>query len=66
MTKNFMSELKNDKLVETIIFNGAVFEVMERPEVLWGGTLEYETETVKHPDMVALRRFQELCSVLRK
>jgi len=66
MTKNFMSELKSDKLVETLNFNGVVFEVMERPEVLWVGTLEYETETEKHPDMAALRRFQDLCSAAPK
>ena len=61
MSQNFMSELKNDKLVETISFNGAVFEVMERPETSWVGTLEqkYDTEFERLCD-TALRRFQEL------
>lgn len=61
MAQNFTNELKNDKLVETIEIGSAIFEVMERPEVIWVGTLEqqYDTE-IERLAHNALLRFQEL------
>jgi len=56
-----MSVLKQERLIETISFNSATFDIIERPETLWVGTMSHNDD-----GQDALRRFQELCPVAPK
>ena len=50
-----------EKLVETIIYEDVEFEVVERPEVLWVGCLDYAKNNTDEPDTEAtLKRLQWL------
>jgi hypothetical protein len=40
-----------EKLVETIIYNDVVFEVVERPEILWVGKIAYASNNTDEPDI---------------
>ena len=51
-----------EKLIETIIYKGVAFEVVERPDVIWVGCVDYAKNNTDEPDIDAtLKRFQELC-----
>jgi len=59
--------LQHEKRVETIQCNGAVFEVVERPETIWVGTISYANNHFDEPDMGALlKRYQDLVFVAPK
>jgi len=50
-----------EKLVETINYKGIAFEVVERPDVLWVGCVDYARDNTGESDIDAtLRRFQAL------
>lgn len=50
-----------EKLVETITYKGVEFEVVERPDVLWVGCVDYAENNTDESDVGAtLRRFQAL------
>ena len=50
-----------DKLIETIEYDGAVFEVVERPEVIWVGKTAYAPNFDVEPDIGGLfNTYQEL------
>ena len=52
-----------EKAVEAFSHGRATFEVVERPEVLWVGTLAWAENNNDEPDMGALlKRYQALCS----
>lgn len=65
-----------EKLAELFLYNGASFEVEERPEVLWVGCVDYASNRTDEPDIGAtLERYQRLigisknvsfCSLLKK
>ena len=53
---------QHERIVETIQVNGAVFDVVERPETLWVGTISYAKNNRDDPDFKGcLKRFQKLC-----
>ncbi|MDF2544356.1 MAG: hypothetical protein K0S47_4074 [Herbinix sp.] len=53
--------MEYEKLMETIHYNGATFEVVERPEILWVGKIAYATNLTDEPDIGNLLRvYQEL------
>lgn len=50
----------HEKLVQTIMFKGVKFEVIERSGVIWVGCAEYAVNNAAEPDVAAaLRRFRE-------
>jgi hypothetical protein len=52
---------QKEKCVDTFTFGMAVFEVMERPEALWVGTLAWAADNSSTPDGDALlKRYQSL------
>jgi len=56
-----MELLQHEKSVETFEFSSAVFEVVDRPETLWVGTISYANNNFDEPDMSALlNRYQNL------
>lgn len=60
-------DLKNEKVVETIHYKGAVFEIVERDETLWVGTLAYGDEEGNEPSWHALLlRYQWLAEDVPK
>ena len=57
-----MIELEHpvEKLVQTIIYKGAEFDVVERPDVLWVGCVNYAANNTDEPDIgVTLKRYRE-------
>lgn len=57
----------NEKLLDVITFKGVRFEVIERSESIWCGTLGYATDPVSEPDIEALlKRYQSLVSVQKR
>jgi len=53
-----------EKLVENLLFKGVEFEVVERPDVLWVGCVDYATNNTDESDIGAtLKRFQTLVKV---
>ena len=55
---------KIEKLVETIIYKGVGFELVERPDVFWTGCVDYATNNTDESDIGAtLKRFQDLVKV---
>jgi len=59
--------LQHERVVEVIRFNNAVFEVVERPETVWVGSIAYANNNFDEPDMGALlKRFQDLVYVAPK
>ena len=53
-----------EKLVQSITYKGVEFEVVERPDVLWVGSVGYAENNTGEPDnKPTLKRFQELCRV---
>lgn len=58
---SMMELLQHEKNVDIFQLNGAVFEVVERPETIWVGTLSYADNNYDEPDMGALlSRYQNL------
>lgn len=58
--------MKIDKIIETISYNGASFEVVERPEVLWVGKIAYATNLTDEPDIgKLLNEYRELLPVAK-
>jgi hypothetical protein len=50
-----------EKLVQTITYEGAEFDVVERPDVLWVGCVDYAKNNNDESDIKAtLKRFQDL------
>lgn len=53
-----------EKLVKTIAYKGATLEVVERPDVLWVGCVDYAPNNVDESDIDAtLARYQRLIDV---
>lgn len=49
-----------EKLVQTIIFKGVKFEMIERPEVIWVGCVDYADNNTDESDIGAtLKRYRE-------
>jgi len=49
-----------EKPVETIAFGGATFEVVERPDVLWVGCVDYAANNTDESDIgTTLKRYRE-------
>ena len=54
-------DVGTEKLVHTIEYEGINFEVVERPDVLWAGCVEYANNNTDEPDIFAtLNRFRGL------
>lgn len=50
-----------DKLIDTIKYDGAIFEIVERPEVIWVGKIAYAPNLTDEPDIGKLLSvYQEL------
>jgi hypothetical protein len=50
-----------EKLIHTIIYKGVDFEVVERPDVFWVGSVDYAKNNADESDIDAtLKRFQSL------
>jgi len=59
MSRNLLSSV--EKLVQTITYKGVEFEIVERPDVLWAGSVDYATNNTDESDIDAtLKRFQSL------
>jgi len=57
------AQVFTEKCIETFTVGKAVFEVVERPEVLWVGTLAWAENNDDEPDTDALlKKYQALCS----
>ena len=51
-----------EKLVKTITYKGVDFEVVERPDVIWVGCVDYASNNESESDINAtLKRYQALC-----
>ena len=60
-------DTQHERIVETIPLNGAVFDVVERPETLWVGTISYAKNNRDDPNFKGcLKRFQKLCAIAPK
>lgn len=58
---SMMELLQHEKSVETFEINGVVFEVVDRPDTIWVGTISYAKNNFDEPDMGALLdRYQKL------
>lgn len=56
-----------EKLVETFLYNGVEFEVVERPEVLWVGCVDYASNNADESDIGAtLERYQKFVEIPKK
>ena len=56
-----------EKLVETFLYNGVEFEVVERPEVLWVGCVDYASNNADESDIGAtLERYQKFIEIPKK
>lgn len=56
-----------EKLVETFLYNGVEFEVVERPEVLWVGCVDYASNNTDESDIGAtLERYQKFVEIPKK
>ncbi len=56
-----------EKLVQTITYKGVEFEVVERPDVIWVGCVNYAKELDGEPNMDAtLERYQEIIDIPKK
>ena len=65
MTENML--LPIEKLVEVISYRGITFEVVERPDVLWVGCLDYTNNNDDESDSSAtLNRYQEYLDVVKQ
>ena len=50
-----------EKLIKTIIYHGVQFEIVERPDVLWVGSVDYANNNTDEPDWgITLKRFQDI------
>ncbi len=53
-----------ERLVETIYYKGVKFEIVERPDVIWVGCVDYADNNTDESDINStLKRFQELVGV---
>ena len=53
-----------EKLIEIIFYKGVEFEVVERPDVIWAGSVDYASNNTGESDIGAtLKRFQSLVEV---
>ena len=58
------AQQQTEKLIETFTVGKAVFEIFDRPEVLWVGTLAWAENNHDEPDIDALlKKFQAMCEV---
>ena len=58
---------RTEKLVETFAIGKAVFELFDRPEVLWVGTLAWAADNGSEPDNDALlKKYQALCEIPKR
>lgn len=56
-----------DKPIQTICYKGVEFELVERPDVLWVGCLDYAANNQDESDSnITLERFQKLLDVEKK
>jgi len=62
---NMMEQAQQqEKLIETFTVKKAVFEVFDRPDVLWVGTLAWADNNHDEPDIDALlKKFQAMCEI---
>jgi len=56
-----------EKLIQTILYKGVEFEVVERPDVIWVGCIAYADDNTNPPfsddDMTLLERYQALLKI---
>jgi len=56
-----------ETIVKTIVYKGVVFEIVQRPEVLWVGCVGYAADHTSEPDIGAiLERYQSLLGVTER
>ena len=56
-----------EKLVKTITYKGVEFEVIERPDVIWVGCVDYASNNTDESDTGAtIKRYQELVELAPK
>jgi len=56
-----------EKIIETIIYKDIEFEVVERPDVIWVGCVDYAKDnTIESDTNKTLKRYQELVGVAPK
>ena len=56
-----------ERLVEAFTYNGVAFEVVERPDVLWVGCLDYVKNNESEPDSDSLlARYQEYLDIAKR
>ena len=56
-----------EKLIEVITYQGVEFEVVERPDVIWVGCVDYAKDNVGEPDTSKiLKRYQKLVKAAPK
>ena len=56
-----------ERFVETINFNGVAFEVVERPDILWVGCIDYVKNDESEPDAGSLlARYQEYLDITKR
>jgi AraC-like DNA-binding protein len=58
MSENLISNV--EKIVKTIEYKGVIFEVVERPDVIWVGCVDYATNNGDEPNIdKTLKRYRE-------
>ena len=56
-----------EKLVETFAYNGVTFEIVERPDVLWVGCLDYASKNGEESDSdKTLSRYQKYLDIVKR
>jgi len=56
--------MQNEKLLSKITYKGVEFEIVERPDVLWAGCVDYANDNTGESDISGtLKRFQGLFEV---
>ena len=59
--------MKNEKLINVVVYDGVNFEIVERPEVLWVGKVTYAPNLTDEPDISKLlKEYQELIMTEKK
>lgn len=56
-----------EKLIQIITYKGVEFEIVERPDVMWVGCIDYAKNNTDESDVAAtLKRFQEMKDIAKK
>ena len=65
---NMMEDARQiEKLVQTINYKGITFEIVERPDVLWVGCLDFaDTDGIESDSNKTLSRFQEYLDIEKR